>query len=167
MAPLLIVLGCVLVLVIITVLVYARRKGNRLRAEISELERARLDEIFEDVVKRLKPSYPELDPNNFGDTMALLEKELGSNGEKFVALLQRGDYFEFWIVNLGVFLGELVRRNAAAPAAWVRDEHGGWKVKFNLKSTQYTWDPFTEAHKQYLKGAFQLLMGMALLKNMK
>jgi hypothetical protein len=163
----LISVACVLAMVTIGIIFYARRKGNRLRNEIRELDRGRLDEIFEDVLKRLKPSYPQLDPNNYSDTLTLLEKELRSNPDKFIGLLQRGDYYEFWIVNLGVFVGEFIRRHTAAPADWVQDATGRWQIRFKLQTRDHFWDPFTEAHRQYLKSGSDLLLGMPLLKNLK
>lgn len=167
MRLMLVSVACVLAVATLVIIFYARRKGNRLRNEIKDLDRGRLDEIFEEVLQLLRPSYPQLDPNNYSDTLALLEKELRSNTDNFIRLLQRGDYPEFWIVNLGVFLGEFIRRHAVAPADWVRDETGGWQIRFKLQPQDHFWNPFTEAHRQYLKSGSDLLLGMPLLKNLK
>lgn len=148
---LIIVLGMLVVFVVLGLAIWGGKKRRRLEEEIRELDRERIGEVYEDALKRLKPSHPQLDPQDFNGTIAWLEKELSPSNDSFVGLLQRGDFSDFWVVHLGVFLGELMREHALSPAEWVKDEAGQWKIRIKLLSGPFLWDPFDDVQKRYYK----------------
>src|SRR5688572_28192688 len=123
---LIIALGALVVFLVLGLAIWGGRKRRRLEEEVRELDRKRIGEVYEDALTRLKPSYPKLDPEDFNGTIGWLEQELKPTNDNFIGLLQRGDFSEFWVVHLGVFLGELMRKHALSPADWLKDDAGLW-----------------------------------------
>jgi len=165
---LIIILGVFVVSLVLGLAIWGRKKRRRLEEEIRELDEKRIGEVHADALKRLKPSYPQLDPDDFNGTITWLERELKPSNDTFVGLLQRGDFFEFWVVNLGVFLGELMRKHALSPAEWVKDEAGQWKIRIRLPSGPFFWNPFEEVQKRYYKGEpADWFMALRLIQTLK
>lgn len=147
------------------------RRGKTLKrvvGEVSALSEDDFPRIHDDALKRLKVNFESVDFDEFNEVANFLEAEFGPRDESFVGLLCRGDFFEAWIVNLGVFVGETVRRHALMKVEWFKDQGGLWKLQRHMTTGEHVWDPFESVRKRFAgqTGVGEFLLELQMMQRL-
>ncbi len=171
MNPLLIILPAVVLLVLGAIVAYWRTRRRRVARVIAALDRAGIENILAQVLASLRTKHPDFILDDFEKAAVLLEREFTPANDAFLALLPRASlpngFPDYWLLDIGILFGELVRRHSLSPSDWAQDSTGTWKLRFNLGSQDFWWDPFKQAEDRFTGKTPSLLMALKLVQTLK
>ncbi len=171
MKLLLIIAGGLLVALLIVTAAYGRNRRKRLARVLGGLDRAGIERILTEVLTCLRAKYPEFSLDRFEEAASLLEREFRPANEEFLAALPRGrfpnGFPDYWVVDMGILFGEMVRRHSLSASDWTQDDTGAWRLKFSLGANDFWWDPFKEAENRFTGTTPSLVMALKLIQTLK
>lgn len=171
MNPLFAILAAILFALLAGAVAYGRTRRRRLARVIRALDRAAIEKIGQDTLTSLREKYPGFSLEDFKQAVMLVEREFRPRNRGFFSSLPRGSFPagfpDYWVVDLGTLLGDLVRKHSLSASDWARDDTGTWKLKFHLGSQDFWWDPFKQAEDRFAGRTADLFLALQLLQTLK
>jgi hypothetical protein len=166
-----IILGAVLLAFFTSIIAYGRVRRQHLAREMAALDRQGMEKILAETLTRLEGKYRGFSLDNFKEAVITIEREFRPGNQAFLSLLPREhfpDRFQdYWVIDMGILFGELVRRHSLSASDWTQDRTGTWELKFKLGSQYFRWNPFEEAERRYTGKTPDLLMALQLVQTLK
>jgi len=160
-----------LIVVLVGLLIYGRRRRRSLLALFNAIEKEKIPVIEAEVRTRLETAYPELNLDDFNGAACFLDEELRPGNERFLSALPQEQFEskspDFWVIDVGILVGKLVRRHSALKPDWKRNGAGVWNLCFPLSSGEFVWNPFDVMERHYAGQLSDLVMSLQLVKNLK
>lgn len=131
----------------------ATGKRGQWRSKLRRYQISDLDEVRKDNAQRIEPNFPQMKRmDDFHQVVSFLSRNFKQFSVEFVSIFQSGNVFYDWIIRIGVYVGDLVVQHSVNKAAWVIDEHGDLKVRFDRDIGPFEWDPFEFVERRFFFG---------------